>query len=241
MKAPKALTIFISIACVALVAVLTAVALGATTWAALIPAVASLISTFLGASFAFNLNSDKERRKSEKEKIAAIRLALFIIELQRNALGTIWNELKDSINLPDRVINLPPSLPPDYSHLRQDILSLSFMISDEPNLLMALSIEGERFRQTIFALSSHKEYHVQELQPAIAASGIYEKTFTLEELKEAVGERIFGTALTHAEQVAIHLSSTRKSLQTIGPRLHAFAKSLYPSEKFITVKLPDED
>jgi hypothetical protein len=200
------------------------------------------LSTFFGASFAFYLNSRKELRKEDEIRVSALRVAMFTIAQQQNVLAQVWKRSSRWKDRPDKLFNMQPLSLPDSEHLRQNLSALSFMIPIEPTLLLELTVEDDRFAQTITAIERHADFHVSQVQPALAKSSLYRKISSVSEIKEAIGTLIFGTAKANAENVFEHLAPTRNSLSDMMPKLYVFAKGLYPDEDFLrTDFILDED
>ena len=199
------------------------------------------VSTFFGASFAFYLNSTKDTRKKDDDRISALRVALFTVAKQQDTLAQIWRVIREWKDRPDQLVNMGPMTLADSSYLRQDMAALSFMIPLDPTLLLELTIEDERFSQAMTAITRHAEFHVKEIQPALEKSALDRPNAGLAELEKALGARIFGTAITNANQIFKHVEPTRKSLSIMMPRIFQFAKNLYPDEKFLKIDLPIEE
>lgn len=193
------------------------------------------LATFFGASFAFYLNTRKDNLKEDKDRISALRVAIFTSAQQRNILNTVWILLREWRDRPDKMINMGPISLPDSTHIRQDLAALSFMIPTDPLLLLELTLEDERFAQTVTAITRYSEFHVAEVQPALEKGSLYRKSTSVAEIEKVLGGRIWGTTTANAEQIFQHLISTRLSLEAIMPKMFNFSKSMYPDEKFLKI------
>lgn len=201
---------------------------------------ASLLSTFFGASFAFHLNSKKDSQKQDEKKIAALRIAQFVLIQQQSALNNAWTQIHQWKDEPYKSLVMQPWGMPDYKNLRQDFPALSFILTDNPQLLLLLSVEDDRFAQTLVALDRYEKFHLDELQPAVEKCQIRGRDLSLPEIVNAIGERIFETANRAADDIFLHLIATRASLTEIYQPLFDYAKSMFPKEKFLTPSAPDD-
>lgn len=193
------------------------------------------LGTFLGALFAFRLNESKEQTKKLSEQRAAINRALFVLARQRNAIKSFVKYLLPFNSEIERALMLPAHKPPRYEDLRQDFQAVEFLLeSGRADLLMRLAIEDERFHQTFESIRIRNEFYVSEVQPELARHGFQGKDVTERQLLEALGERIFGTAINYANNLYFHVEESIKSIPSMHVEVHAVAKELFPNDKFIT-------
>lgn len=197
----------------------------------------SFLSTFLGATYAFRLNEKKEADKKRDEHRAALQLALFTMARQYNSLVNLWNSVKDWKKRGDRAINMPALHLPSYEKLTLDFERLTFLL-DTPNpmLLLELTIEQERFTQSILAATMRSKFHVDEVQTEIAKKSLNRKEMTLAEMEDALGERVFRTIENQTNDLFTHLSSSMRSLPVAAKKLFDIAKDEYPDKKFASVQ-----
>ncbi|WP_147423438.1 hypothetical protein [Marinobacter nauticus] len=133
-----------------------------------------------------------------------------------------------------RAFNLPSQKPPKYSDLKQDINSLSFVLeTDTPQVLLDLTVEQERFDQAIESINVRNDFYVYQVQPAISQKGFTSLRVTRQQLREALGERIFEGAMQGARELSSHVVETDSSLPQMYSRLLDFSKKHFPGEKFV--------
>lgn len=197
-------------------------------------ALLALLGTFLGALFAFRLNEHKEAAKLSNEQKAALNQALFVLVRQFNAMRIYSNYLAPFKNPVERAINLPASKPPTYSDLTVKFQDLGFLLEGEhANVLMRLMIEQERFHQSLEGIRIRNEFHITELQPAIERLALNKATVTEAQLRTALGERLFSTAINYGETVNDNVKESVQSLATMHEELFKAAKILFPDDKFV--------
>jgi len=194
----------------------------------------ALFGTFLGAILAFRLNEDKERRKELKANVKALNKALFVLGRQANALRTISSNIAGYKSEFERALNLPAFNPPSYGDLSQDIEGLSFLLeSEDPTILLELTVEQERFEQVIESLRMRTNLHLYELQPEVARLNLNGRNMTEIEAAAELGERLYGAAVQAANNIYEHAEATEKSLPEMQEKLRRVAQKLFPDAQFI--------
>jgi hypothetical protein len=193
-----------------------------------------IVSTFLGATLAFRLSENKENEKEALRRKQALDFSLFILLQQDNAVRQIAKPYTEAQHDAQRAFLIPAFKPPDYSGLRHDLSSLSFLLEvGAPQVLFELAIEQERFSQLIEALRVRNEFYVSELQPALEKTGMIGRPVSLEEAEQLLGKRIFGTAMNQGRFLKEHLDASVSSIPAMFTKLRATAKTQYPSAKFL--------
>ena len=195
----------------------------------------ALLSTVLGATFAFRLNQDKEDKKLHLNRREALNRAMFILARQANAVKLLkweYDEFKDPM---ERAFNLPALKPPNYTDLVHNFVDLEFLLeSSDPNCLLRLSVEQERFQQVIESIRTRNEFYVNEFQPKIAEVSLNGKITTIQEAENLLGERIFGAVVNGSAIAYEHLCASDKSILEMQESLHLIAKQIYPGSKYVT-------
>ena len=108
------------------------------------------ISTLIGALYAFRLTERKEKNEEQAKRIHALKKAIFIVGRQLNAVQSIRDEIAPYSTPGKRLFGCKAAMPPDYSDLKIDFESLSFLLdSANPDLLFRLSVEGTSNNQQI--------------------------------------------------------------------------------------------
>lgn len=203
----------------------------------LIRAFTVAVGAFVGAFAAFGLKRYEENKLSLKQQKAALNASLFVLLRQQNAISCIKRDL-DKYETPfDRALSLPAFKPPEYSDVRQDIESLHFLIDEhEPQILMELTIEQERFEQTLNAINIRNEFYVNEVQPALSYYALNGRPLPLAEFEEKLGERLFQGAINGAKTMYELVEASDKSLEEKYTELRNIAKNMFPGERFIAWK-----
>jgi hypothetical protein len=200
------------------------------------------VGGFIGAYSAFWLKKSEESNKTQREKKLALDRCLFNIGQQRNAIEMIVKDF-DKFKTPmTRAFNLRAIKPPNYDGLRQDINTLSFILeSDDPLLLMDITIEQQCFEQGMHAIELRNNFYVERLQPEIAFKQLHKqgKEFNYLEAEKELGEYFFRSAIDYSNNMYDLTYENRNKLKDLSEKLLEFCKKEFPNEKFVVLKFPD--
>ena len=129
-------------------------------------------------------------------------------------------------------------MPPDYSDLKIDFESLSFLLdSANPDLLFRLSVEQDAFDVTMRAISLRAQYYIDHFQPAWLASGIMPGLISQNDARAKIGELIFDSAVHYTDSMFEALDKSAIGLHRILDEFRGFSSHLYPGEKFLRFRL----
>ncbi len=204
--------------------------------------VIALVGTFTGAASAFWFNAQREDRKKEQSRVGALRSALFTLIRQINTLMVVQKGILPKKNCEGRHLLRPAKLSSDHESKKLRIQDLEFLLEVEPNALMAFSVEQDRFETAISVVADRYDFHVFQVQPAMEKSGLLlgGEGVTGEQAFEALGERIWHTAISHADNVYKHVPETVDSLnQSLGELLE-LANKLYPNHSFLEYRVENK-
>jgi len=191
------------------------------------------LGTFLGAFFAFRLNEHKDKDKIIREQKKALNRALFILGRQQNVLLLLNEHLSLFKNEFERTFNLPALSLPSYPDLIQNFQELDFLFeSSQPNILMMLAIEQERFYQTMESIRIRNTFYVNEVLPEIHRLELNHKELTLSQISKVLGEKIFGEAINGTRSLYFHVEQGNKSISELLETLFKLAKEIFPDERF---------
>jgi hypothetical protein len=200
------------------------------------------ISTLIGALYAFRLSERKELEGERARRIHALNKALFSVGRWLNAIQYIREEVSAYDTDEKRLFGCKAAMPPDYSDLRVDFESLSFLLdSPDPDLLLRLSVEQDGFHQAIRAISLRAQYFVDQFQPAVMVSGIMPGPFTLNDAREKIGSLVFDSALNYTTSMFTALDEALPRIQKVSVELEGLSRQLYPGERFLRFTLKKDE
>jgi len=85
---------------------------------------------------------------------------------------------------------MPANQPPGYFDVTQNFDGLIFLLeSSDPNILLKLSVEQERFEQAIETIRVRNNFYVNVVQPAISRESVNARSIALKEMERVLGER----------------------------------------------------
>lgn len=201
----------------------------------------ALFSTFLGATLAFRLDEEKTKREKSQKQREALNRALFILLRKYNALFQIARDFDKFPEEFNAAFNMPAWNPPRYEDLTHNFTDLEFLIeASEPNTLLKLTVEQERFHAAIDSVRLRNEFYVGEVQKALAALEMNRKSFTPKEAEALLGDRIYGGAVNSVNNAKQHVYASCQSLTEMTEEVRAVAKKLFPGHKFIAYEVPHE-
>lgn len=196
------------------------------------------ISTLIGAFYAFRLSERKEKEGERARRIHALNKALFSLGRQVNAIQYIREEVSAFDTDEKRLFGCKAAMPPDFSDVRVDFESLSFLLdSHDPDLLLRLTVEQDGFHLVMRAISLRAQYFVDQFQPAIMASGIMPGPFTFNDAREKIGSLVFDSALNYTTSMFTALDEALPRLQKIFLELEDLSRQLYPGERFLRLRV----
>lgn len=198
----------------------------------------ALIGTLLGATIAFRLNEDKEKKLNEEKQIQAINSALLIIIRQYNALKSLEKEFKNYSNDIQAAINLPAIQLPDYNDLNQNISSLEFLInSKDPSILFKIIIEQERFHQAIASWQVRNDFYLNKFQPIVSEKNLNRQSFSLAQSKMILGDIVVETLINSVINSKDLVIKSCETLPIAFQDLRKIARELYPNQRFLEYKI----
>lgn len=192
-----------------------------------------LSAAFCGSFSAFYLNTRKERKIETSKKVDALNSALFITIQQINGLLLLKKAIEHYKNDPIRFLTIPSIYAPDYSALKVNLSRLEFMLKEHPNLLLDLSVEQGRFESAVRVTNMRADFHHKELQVALSNCKFNIGQPSIEQLINAVGERIVGTGIRLTDEVFSHVLLSVDSAIEVHNKLHEVALAKFPGKSFI--------
>ena len=208
-----------------------------------VPALVTLIAAFYGAKFAFSFQENKEKQEQKNKNVVSGNLAIFKLITMINALLSYQRQIIEPVrNKPTAFLEMTPTLKQMKDNISIDIDSLAFLLgTDDRNLIGELSVEESRYEAAIAAINDRSEVHRHEAQPTLDASKIKNGgDYSHEEIKDALGERLFLTLHQATDQVIYSVDTTIESLKDIANKLTKSLKKQFPSETILAVGMPED-
>ena len=214
----------------------------------LFPAITTLVAGYYGARYgaergadrAYELQRTKESDEIKRRNIAKGNIAIFNILMMANTLENYQRQNIDPIrNSQTAFLDLRPTLPIE-SGAKLNIETLGFLLeTDDPNLLGFIAAEKEKFQTILRAINERARCYKNEVQPLLEKAGIFQgRTVTLNEIWNAIGDRLYATLEKSTEDVISLVDDYIKSHKEVADRLTTCLKKLHPGEKIIGLAKP---
>jgi hypothetical protein len=201
----------------------------------------TLVAAFVGAWYAFRLSDRDRARQTEREQVAAVNRAQFVLIQQFNGLKMIQSQIIEPVRQhPGRSVAMRPVLPVVGPPVRLDCDSLSFLLeTDDRELLFNLLIEQQRFDAALQIMNERSRLHLEVLQPRLATAGIREgEDYSREAVVDAVGNELV-VRLERATADAIeHVDKTIESCPVLIAEFYRAMKLRFP--KHVVIRLAPE-
>ncbi len=207
-----------------------------------LPAFATLFAAYLGAKYAFDLHSNKERIELQNKNIVNGNLAIFDITRMINSLLTYQRQIIDPVrNKPSAFLEMSPTLFLPKENLTIKFSDLSFLLElGDHNLLGELSVAEQKYEKALDAINARSNMHLHEVQPRLEMSGIKQGgDYRLGDIENALGNKLFVTIKQATSEVIAHVDETINYLEEIGMKLSELLKKNFPAKKVFSISMPE--
>lgn len=197
-----------------------------------------MAAAFAGAWFAFHLQEKKELSKEHERRRELINQALIALIRQYQALENIKLELEPFRVDLIRHIRAPAVTTNLFGDIKIKVEGLNFLIdASDPNLIMVVMLEQERFEMALKSVELRSRRHVNELQPKYATLGIPDGSFVqIEHLRTQLGEFLYEALKNETNEMYKAVYSCAETTVIAIASLYKYAKETYPNEKFFNFK-----
>ncbi|NVZ52771.1 hypothetical protein HX792_20670 [Pseudomonas sp. B6002] len=198
------------------------------------PFISAGLGAFSGSYFAYLFRKHEEKQASKNKIKLALDACLFTSIRQYNAMYQMKNYFDHYPGDLDQAFSMSAVKFPDYKDARIDFDSLNFLNDfDEISHLIDLTIEQERFEQTIVSMEMRNSFHAEKLQPALEKHDINGRELPLEKIEQLIGPLIFHTALRNAKQTYALLCENLNSNHKLHQSTWNIARRLFPDRAFL--------
>lgn len=205
-----------------------------------VPALATLVAAFYGAKYAFQFQRNKEKEDNERRNIVNGNSAIFTMMRMASDLRNFQIQVIDPVRgRPTCFLEMRPTTHLEKNVITLNIESLYFLLeTDDRNLLGELVTEDSRFQSALDAINMRSQCHRQEIQPVLDRAGFVEGgNYSISQIEQALGNRLYTTLCRATEQVINHVDSTLVSLKQVSDKLNASLKKQYPNPTIINFEI----
>lgn len=207
-----------------------------------VPALATLVAAFYGAKYAFDFQRKKEEADKKKKDLVSANIASFNLMRMANSLLVIRKQVIDPFRgKPTAFLEIPALLHTIEEGIKINAESLYFLLeTKERNLLAEIIVEERRYITAIHSINERSTLHRNEIQPLLESAGVKQGgEYSLEQLEQTLGERMFITINMATDQVITHVDETIISIQAASKKLADCMKIMHPDECVIRYSLPE--
>ena len=209
-----------------------------------VPSLAVLLAAFYGASFAYELQKEKEKEDIKRRNIVNGNSAIFTLMRMTNKLVIFQRQIIDPIrNNPARFLAMQPTATLEKDDIKLDMEKLYFLLeTDDRDLLGEIMIEEERYRNAIDAINGRSRLHLLEAQPQLEKAGFQPGgEYTFAQMEAMLGPRLYATIKSATDQTITHIDNAVVSIKATSDKLTTSLKRLFPNEKIISFTIPSTD
>jgi hypothetical protein len=148
----------------------------------------------------------------------------------------------DSIENPGRFISIPAISPFDTKKNVVELSDLFFLLKDIEGrrLLYDLYMAQENYIEALNQWNLRSAFHLEQLQPALAASGIANGTQVSDEvLRQCLGDQIYLQAINSTNNCIQMLQRAFERLAPLKTRLRAYLVCRFKTNDFTDFDFPD--
>jgi len=207
-----------------------------------VPAVATLVAAFYGAKYAFEFQRKKEIEDKKKKDLVSANIANFNLMRMANSLLVFRKQVIEPFRgKPSAFLEIPPVLHTVGEDVKIQPDSLYFLLeTKERNLLAEIIVEERRYHTAIQSINERSTLHREEIQPLLEKAGIKQGgTYSMAEIENALGTRMFITLNQATDQVIAHVDGTIETIQAVSNKLADCMKSTHPNDCVIRYTLPE--
>ena len=208
-----------------------------------VPALATLLAAYFGAKYAFTFHLDKEAEDTRRKNIVSGNIVIFNLVRMINNLLDFQRQIIDPVRgKSSAFLEMSPTTQLSKEDISIKLSSIYYILENEDrNLLGEISVELSRYQKAIDAINQRSIIHIHEVQPALERAGIVQGgDYRVEQIKQALGDRLYVTMHESTNQVIEHVDKTLLSLREIGGKLTQFLKRQFPGETIISISIPDQ-
>jgi hypothetical protein len=197
--------------------------------------ISPLAAAFFGSFATYLFGVYRENKKENSNKTQAAQQVLFTLIRQYNVISRIkrdfFTEYKD---YPDRHLRILPAIDSDYSDLRINIDSISFLLSTKFRDTLNEILQFESiFHVIIVAITNRSKSHF-ELQKKCESAGIGKETIITPELiQQIISDRLDIILKKSTDEIYNLLDEWDKSFMPVIEKFRNELIKLFPGHKFI--------
>lgn len=204
---------------------------------------ATLVGALLGAMLAYLLQRRFQRSQERASALTSAHRLMFSLLQQINTIVLIQRDhVYEHLAHPGRFLAIPALPPFDTKKNVLELPELTFLLADSEarKLLYDFYIAQENYIEALNQWNLRSAFHLERLQPSIAASGIANGSVTTnEEIREAIGDQIYVHAVTATNNCIETLQRAFQNLAEIKGALRPYLIRRFCTQDFTDFDFPE--
>lgn len=197
----------------------------------------TLVAAFIGAWFAFGLESRRRDRETKNAHVISANLAIFSFTRAHNTFLNIKSQIIAEFEKhPARHHFIKPMMGDSLQKVQIDFSSLAFLLSTNPDLLGEIAITEQDINGTIDLIRDRSKLHYEHLQPAIERlQREGRETITTEQIDAELGPRAAQQLILATGYMIDGINRAIESTKQMAITIADTARKDYPGQKFISI------
>lgn len=204
---------------------------------------ATLVGALLGAMLAYVLQRRFQRSQEYKQALMAGHRLMFTLLQQINTIVLIQRDfVYEHLQNRGRFLAISATPPFDLKRNVLDLPELSFLLEDSKGrqLLYDFYIAQENYIEAINQWNLRSTFHLERLQPAVAAAGIANgSVITDTVMRTALGDQIYGHAVNATENCIVSLQRAFQKLAVLKASIRPYLVQRFESNDFTDFEFPE--
>jgi hypothetical protein len=204
---------------------------------------ATLVGALLGAMLAYVLQRRFQKSQDDKAALMAAHRLMFSLLQQINTIVLIQRDyVYAQLKHPGRFLSIPATPSFDTKKNVLDLTELAFLLKDREarTLLYDFYLAQENYTEALNQWNLRSSFHLERLQPAIAASGISNGSYvSTDDVRRAIGEQTYVHAVNATDNCVIALQRAFKKLAAVKAVLRPYLVHRFRTPDFTDFDLPE--
>lgn len=207
---------------------------------AIITAITTLIATFSGAFFAFNLNEKKKEKELDEKNIRAGNKLQFELINLYNSFNSYENQFIRKYKFsPARHIKIRPAIGLKDLNFSIDFESIMYLVdSESPELLQELSTFQLKFTSTLELLQSRDDYFLTVISPCMSGAGVsHGSRVTLSDVEKIIGENYSNIMMEFTDQLIESIEELIEESKYLIAKMFRTHSKRYKGFRFLNMQI----
>lgn len=204
---------------------------------------ATLVGALFGAMLAYLLQRRLQQLQDRKSELTSAHRLMFSLLQQVNTIVLIQRDyVFPELKSRGRFISIPATPPFDTKKNVLDLPELTFMLQDSEarKLLYDFYLAQENYVEALNQWNLRSAFHLERLQPTLAASGIPNGIEVTDEvMQKALGVQIYFHAINSTDNCILTLRRAFEKLSPLKKLIRAYLVRRFNTNDFTDFEFPE--